>query len=459
MTTHALIVDDSRLACKVLADMLEPLNFSSVSVYSAEQALEYLKKHQPEIIFLDHSMPGMNGFEAIKIIKANPQTATIPVMMYTAKQGEVYVGQARALGAVDVLPKGSEKDYLHGALKRLGFITDETLAKSLNGNAAAKVTSAEPNQVKKATPAEAVTEIRETKAESDAQAKVGAELGWREYWLQHIQPYLKRQKVQQSEELLHISKQQTRYLIRDLHKTFESFEHALVLRLESHDDFLEAKRALGKQRRRKWLILGILILVSVQSLMIWQFNRLESANQALLAAQQQDSELRKQMLEQLSQLQEQVAALEPVPQTVASAEPSISLHNLQREHRADIFPNGNSENEYRGITATGYQFYVNAQGEIGTHQGDRFFLATNCQGDPFVASPGSQVFKQSDGSLWYVDKLAEPVSVNVNSQLTVENECIPRADEALALKRLQRNVSLETGLEEQESLQLIYNRP
>jgi CheY-like chemotaxis protein len=47
----------------------------------------------------------MDGFQAIQAIKGNPDTATIPVIMYTSQEGELYVSQARALGAVGVLPK------------------------------------------------------------------------------------------------------------------------------------------------------------------------------------------------------------------------------------------------------------------------------------------------------------------------------------------------------------------
>jgi CheY-like chemotaxis protein len=43
--------------------------------------------------------------QAVKAIKSNPQTAMIPIMMYTSQEGELYVGQARALGAMGVLPK------------------------------------------------------------------------------------------------------------------------------------------------------------------------------------------------------------------------------------------------------------------------------------------------------------------------------------------------------------------
>lgn len=50
-------------------------------------------------------MPGIDGFRALQIIKSNPDTAMIPVIMYTSKSGDVYTGQARALGALDVVSK------------------------------------------------------------------------------------------------------------------------------------------------------------------------------------------------------------------------------------------------------------------------------------------------------------------------------------------------------------------
>ncbi len=101
----ALIVDDSRTAREVLRRMLEAHELRVETAESAEAALEYLSAHRPDVIFMDHMMPGMDGFQAVKAIKENPATATIPVMMYTSQSGDLYVGQARALGAVGVLPK------------------------------------------------------------------------------------------------------------------------------------------------------------------------------------------------------------------------------------------------------------------------------------------------------------------------------------------------------------------
>jgi CheY-like chemotaxis protein len=89
---------------------------------SAESALLYLNDHRPDVIFMDHLMPGMDGFEAVTAIKKNPDTATIPIMMYTSQQGEVYVGQARALGAVGVLPKEVEPVEVSKVLESLRVI-------------------------------------------------------------------------------------------------------------------------------------------------------------------------------------------------------------------------------------------------------------------------------------------------------------------------------------------------
>jgi len=105
MTKRALIVDDSRSARVILSRMLEGYGLQVDSSESAEHALEFLRQSRPDVIFMDHLMPGMDGFQAIQAIKGNPDTAMIPVVMYTSQEGELYVSQARALGAVGVLPK------------------------------------------------------------------------------------------------------------------------------------------------------------------------------------------------------------------------------------------------------------------------------------------------------------------------------------------------------------------
>ena len=102
---RALVVDDSKSARVILSRILEKYEVEVDMAASAEQAIEYLKNNRPDAIFMDHLMPGMDGLQAVREIKGNPQTAMIPIMMYTSQEGELYVGQARALGAMGVLPK------------------------------------------------------------------------------------------------------------------------------------------------------------------------------------------------------------------------------------------------------------------------------------------------------------------------------------------------------------------
>lgn len=128
MHKTALIVDDSKSARVVLKKMLETHELNVDTAESAEDALDYLADHRPDVIFMDHLMPGMDGFEAVTAIKRNPDTATIPIMMYTSQEGEVYVGQARALGAVGVLPKKIAPVEVSKVLQSLRVIGTEDLS-------------------------------------------------------------------------------------------------------------------------------------------------------------------------------------------------------------------------------------------------------------------------------------------------------------------------------------------
>jgi CheY-like chemotaxis protein len=119
---RALIVDDSRSARTFLTRVLERYDLEVDSAASAEEAIDYLIRQRPDVIFLDHLMPGMDGFEALTAIKNDPRTATIPVMMYTSQEGELYLSQARALGAMGVLPKQTRPADVSRALEQLRLL-------------------------------------------------------------------------------------------------------------------------------------------------------------------------------------------------------------------------------------------------------------------------------------------------------------------------------------------------
>ena len=121
---RALIVDDSKSARLFLARILEKYDLDVDNAENAEAAIEYLTTRRPDVIFMDHMMPGMDGFQAVQAIKNNPRTATIPIMMYTSQEGELYLGQARALGAVGVLPKQIKQADVSKVLYQLHLVQD-----------------------------------------------------------------------------------------------------------------------------------------------------------------------------------------------------------------------------------------------------------------------------------------------------------------------------------------------
>jgi CheY-like chemotaxis protein len=121
---RALVVDDSKSARIILSRMLEKYDIEVDMAESAEQAIDYLNRHRPDAIFMDQLMPGMDGLQAVKAIKDNPRTATIPIMMYTSQEGELYVSQARALGAMGVLPKQVRPVDVSKVLYELHLLAD-----------------------------------------------------------------------------------------------------------------------------------------------------------------------------------------------------------------------------------------------------------------------------------------------------------------------------------------------
>ena len=106
MPKSVLVVDDSRVATAALRRMLQHHGLMVDAAESGEEAIEYLRSNpSPSAVFLDHMMPGMDGFQTLGAIKKDARLSTVPIVMYTSQEGESYMSQALARGAYDVLRK------------------------------------------------------------------------------------------------------------------------------------------------------------------------------------------------------------------------------------------------------------------------------------------------------------------------------------------------------------------
>ncbi|MDX1453590.1 MAG: response regulator [Oleiphilaceae bacterium] len=127
----AMLVDDSKVARFALSKLLEKLNLQVKMAGSAEEALDALRGgEKPDVIFMDHLMPGMNGVEATKEIKMNPETSEIPVIMCTSKKSEEFNDDAMNYGIYGVLTKPAEAQRVEELIQKLdGDISNGTLPK------------------------------------------------------------------------------------------------------------------------------------------------------------------------------------------------------------------------------------------------------------------------------------------------------------------------------------------
>ena len=102
--SRIMVVDDNITNLTVAKKALESI-YTVIPVSSAKKALDFLSKTIPSLILLDIDMPEMDGFQTIKIIKANEKTRDIPVIFLTAKDDHGSELEGLRLGAVDYITK------------------------------------------------------------------------------------------------------------------------------------------------------------------------------------------------------------------------------------------------------------------------------------------------------------------------------------------------------------------
>jgi two-component system, cell cycle response regulator DivK len=79
-----LIVEDNDKNLKLVRDVLQVKGFSTIEAGTAEGGIKLAAERKPDLILMDIHLPGMNGIEALKVLRADAATAAIPVIAVTA---------------------------------------------------------------------------------------------------------------------------------------------------------------------------------------------------------------------------------------------------------------------------------------------------------------------------------------------------------------------------------------
>jgi DNA-binding response OmpR family regulator len=100
--TRVLIIDDDRKLCRLIRDYLSPMGYSVEAVHTGPEGVERATAETWHAVILDLMLPGMDGFEVLKRIRAHSE---VPVLMLTARGDEADRIVGLEIGADDYLPK------------------------------------------------------------------------------------------------------------------------------------------------------------------------------------------------------------------------------------------------------------------------------------------------------------------------------------------------------------------
>lgn len=116
---RVLVIDDSATIVAVLGKMLRQNGYEVLKAGDAETGIEIATREQPDLIFLDIVLPGMNGFAALRQLRRNPELQRTPIIMISGNLQATEQYYAQRIGADDFMKKPFGRDEVFGRLQRL----------------------------------------------------------------------------------------------------------------------------------------------------------------------------------------------------------------------------------------------------------------------------------------------------------------------------------------------------
>jgi CheY-like chemotaxis protein len=115
-----LVVDDNHDAAETLTTFLDMLGLETRAVHSGEEVLETARAFAPDLILLDIGLPGINGYEVARLVRADPQVGRVRLIALTGWGADQDRRRALAAGFDHHLTKPVDLTLLEDLLRRLG---------------------------------------------------------------------------------------------------------------------------------------------------------------------------------------------------------------------------------------------------------------------------------------------------------------------------------------------------
>ena len=114
-----LVVDDEINITQILQFSIGAEGYEVITAQNGEEAIDKARREQPDLIILDIMMPRIDGYEACRILKANPMTKNIPVVLLTAKGRDIDKRLGQEVGAIDYIVKPFSPNKLIDRIHKL----------------------------------------------------------------------------------------------------------------------------------------------------------------------------------------------------------------------------------------------------------------------------------------------------------------------------------------------------
>lgn len=119
MPHRILLVDDESHILRLTELSIRKGNYEIFTARNGNEAIECVAKNKPDLVIMDVQMPGMDGLQALQILKSDPATAKIPVIVLTARGHQLTRQEAEGIGASAFLTKPFSPTQLFAETQRI----------------------------------------------------------------------------------------------------------------------------------------------------------------------------------------------------------------------------------------------------------------------------------------------------------------------------------------------------
>ena len=436
MSNKALIVDDSRTAFMVLARVLSNYDIQSIHAKSGDEAIVYLKDNVVDVIFLDQAMPGKDGFETIKELKESSKTDDIPVMMFTARSGEKYHQEVKALGAVGVLPKELSSEEVEEALLKLN------LWGAISGNVSAEQVE---NDILQPT--------------ADEKLRV-----WLESFLENeFSPQLSNKVRKATDDL---RRDTIHYGKRMLDEIAKSDKQQQVLQeVKGQTDYLKQLFTTSFKQYRFISTVFIVLLFVLTAGIVWVLHQTSSLAAEQWRLQQKIAELSVESAAGEERLSNKIDQQSLAVENLVAEKNNADNESILEKHNSGIYSEQGivgklisieaEGNRLTAKSAYGYLFMITPQGRVADNNIKRYYIEPSCNGAVYANAVPGVVLKVGQNTLGYTELQGYALVQKPLSWMDNTNQCHEyKNDKEIVLRQLVENDERITGVTDTVYFQL-----